>query len=133
MLCLTEKVFLYSPEGFGHSEQIHILRQKEKMDDILENLQDIFSMPSFFLIISHLLICCTVLGITMTGNVMRWAEVKAVFYGIPNLVSLIVILWIAGGLPVDQNKLKSAFCKRAHSRFRIIFPSDEQCKREVLD
>ncbi|GFY41115.1 uncharacterized protein TNIN_3011 [Trichonephila inaurata madagascariensis] len=121
--CLTEKVFLYSPEEFEHSEQIHILRKKEKRDDILENLQDIFSIPSFFLDSIAFINMLLVLRISMTRNVMKCVEAKAVFYGIPNLVSLIVILWIAGDLPTEQNKLKGTFYKRAHSKYLIVFPS----------
>ncbi|GFY76005.1 uncharacterized protein TNIN_213421 [Trichonephila inaurata madagascariensis] len=132
---LSQKVLHYSPEEFGPSEQVEILRQKAKIDDILENLQDIFSLPSVFVTITHLFTCCSVVGMSITGgNFSKVNAVKSIFYGIPNLVSLIVLLWIAGSIPVEQNKLKSAFYKRAHSRFLTVFPSEEpQCKREILE
>ncbi|GFR19955.1 uncharacterized protein TNCT_165171 [Trichonephila clavata] len=133
--CLTQRVFNYSPEKFGPSQQVDILRQKAKIDDIFENLQDVFSQPSVFVTITHLLTCCSLLGMSMVGgSFSKTNAVKAVFYSVPNFVSLIALLWIAGGLTEEQNKLKSAFDKRAHSRFLIIFPSEEQqCKREILD
>ncbi|GFY79385.1 uncharacterized protein TNIN_268381 [Trichonephila inaurata madagascariensis] len=132
--CLTRTVLHYSPEEFGPSEQIEILRQKAKIDDIMENLQDIFSLPSFFLIMSHLFTCGSHLGMNLTGNHSKIIIVKAVFYGMTNLVSLVVVLWIAGSVPVEQNKLKSAFYKKAHSRFlTVLIPEERHCKREILD
>ncbi|GFQ69477.1 uncharacterized protein TNCT_175121 [Trichonephila clavata] len=68
------------------------------------------------------------------GNYSNTSALKSVFYGTPNLVSLLVLLWIAGSIPVEQHKLKVAFYKRAHSRFLTIFTSEEpQCKREILE
>ncbi|GFQ76005.1 uncharacterized protein TNCT_501051 [Trichonephila clavata] len=114
--CLTQKVFHYSPEEFGPSQQLDILRQKAKIDEIFENLQDIFSKPSVFVTITHLLTCCSFAGMGMVGgSFSKTNAVKAVFYSLPNFVSLIALLSIAGGLPVEQNKLKSAFYKKAHS------------------
>ncbi|GFY47972.1 hypothetical protein TNIN_478981 [Trichonephila inaurata madagascariensis] len=45
--CLTQEVLQYSAEEFGPLEQIYILKLKARMDDILEKLQDIFSLPVF--------------------------------------------------------------------------------------
>ncbi|GFU52616.1 uncharacterized protein NPIL_36291 [Nephila pilipes] len=78
--------------------------------------------------------CCSVLGINL--NTINWNErvITVIFYGIPNLVSLIAILWTAGGLPVEQHKLNEAFYKKGHSRFLIVRSSEEpQCRRELLD
>ncbi|GFX66464.1 uncharacterized protein TNCV_1291451 [Trichonephila clavipes] len=131
---LTQKVHHYSPKEFGPSNQIDILRQKAKVDIILAKLHDIFSLPSFLVIISNLLTCCLVLGTTMVGLEARIKIIKALFYGIANSASLIVVLWETGGLPMEQNKLKNAFYKRAHSRFLMALSSKEpQCKREMLD
>ncbi|GFR19948.1 uncharacterized protein TNCT_165151 [Trichonephila clavata] len=132
--CLTRKVLEYSSEKFGPLEQIHILKQKARVDDILEKLQDIFSLPSFFVILSNFLTCCSTLGIILTGHPSKITLVTAVFVGIPNLVSLVVVLWVAGGLPVEQDKLKDAFFKRAHYRYLLVLSSEEQqFKREILD
>ncbi|GFX52760.1 uncharacterized protein TNCV_2922021 [Trichonephila clavipes] len=131
---LTQDVLQYSPKEFGPSEQTHILKQKARVDDILERLQDIFSLPSFFVILSNFFTCCSTLGILLTDNPSRITLVTAVFVGMPNLISLIVILWVAGGLPVEQDKLKNAFYKRAHCRYLIVLSSEEQqFKREILD
>ncbi|GFS53591.1 uncharacterized protein TNIN_279441 [Trichonephila inaurata madagascariensis] len=132
--CLTQEVLQYSAEEFGPSEQIYVLKLKARMDDILEKLQDIFSLPSFFVILSNFFTCCSTLGIILTGHPSKISIVTAVFVGIPNLVSLIVVLWIAGRLPVEQDKLKDAFYKRAHYRYLIVLSSEEQqFKREILD
>ncbi|GFT73400.1 uncharacterized protein NPIL_511381 [Nephila pilipes] len=130
--CLTRKILQYSPEEFGLSEQIEILKQKAKLDDILDNIQIIFSLSSFLLITSNILSCCTVLGINLNGINRRLTSV--LFYGIPNLVSLIAVLWTAGGLPVEQHELKEAFYKKVHLRFLMLRCSEElQFKRELLE
>ncbi|GFY79387.1 uncharacterized protein TNIN_268401 [Trichonephila inaurata madagascariensis] len=132
--CLTQEVLQYSPEEFGPSEQIHILKQKARLDDILEKLQDIFSLPSFFVILSNFFTCCSTLGIILTGHPSKITIVTTVFVGMPNLLSLIIVLWVAGGLPVEQDKLKDAFYKRAHYRYLIVLSSEEQqFKRGILD
>ncbi|GFX84389.1 uncharacterized protein TNCV_4134991 [Trichonephila clavipes] len=127
-------VFHYSPEEFGPSEQIEILRQKAKIDDIIEELQDIFSLPSFFVIVSNIFVCSSILGIILTGIYSGMVIVTAVFFCIPNLVCIIIVIWVAGGLPVEQHKLKGAYYKRAHSRFLIVMTSEKpQYKKEILD
>ncbi|GFR19938.1 uncharacterized protein TNCT_165121 [Trichonephila clavata] len=132
--CLTQKILHYSPDEFGTPEQIEILRQKAEIDDMLEKLQDVFSIPSFFVIVSLLSSCLSFLGMHFTGKFLKCIEVSAVFYGVPNLVYLIILLWIAGSIPVEQNKLQGAFYKRTHSRFLLHLTSQEQqCKREILD
>ncbi|GFY76006.1 uncharacterized protein TNIN_213431 [Trichonephila inaurata madagascariensis] len=132
--CLTRKVLHYSPEEFRPSEQIDILRQKAKIDDIIEELQNIFSLPSFFMIVSNLFVCSSILGIILTGIHSELIIVNAVFFCIPNLICIIVVLWVAGGLPVEQHKLKGAYYKRAHSRFLIVMTSEKpQYKKEILD
>ncbi|GFW18987.1 uncharacterized protein TNCV_165011 [Trichonephila clavipes] len=129
-----KKVLHFSSEEFGPSEQIEILRQKPEIDDILENLQDISSLTYFPMIMSNLFTCCSYLGINLIGNYSKVIVVKAVFYGKTNLASFIVILWTAGSLPVDPNKVKDAFYKRAPSRFLIVFiPEERHNKREILD
>ncbi|GFU33344.1 uncharacterized protein NPIL_173911 [Nephila pilipes] len=132
--CLTRKILRYSSEEFGPEEQIAILKQKGKFDDILDNIQDIFSLPSFLVITSNLLSCCNVMGINLNDINSDRRVISVLFYGIPNLLSLIAILWTAGGLLVEQHKLKEAFYKTVHSRFLIVHSLEEpQCIREILD
>ncbi|GFU33348.1 uncharacterized protein NPIL_173931 [Nephila pilipes] len=132
--CLTRKVLQYLPEEFGPSEQIDILKRKAKIDDILDNIQDIFSLPSFLLITSNLLSCCTALGKNLNGINSNGRAASVLFYGMPNLISLIAVLWTAGGLSVEQHKLKGAFYKKVHLRFLMLRCSEDlQCKRELLE
>ncbi|GFY79431.1 hypothetical protein TNIN_68731 [Trichonephila inaurata madagascariensis] len=42
---LTRKISLCSPEQFGPSEQIQVLRYKAKIDETLKITQEIFSVP----------------------------------------------------------------------------------------
>ncbi|GFU22216.1 uncharacterized protein NPIL_455691 [Nephila pilipes] len=132
--CLTQKVLQYPPEEFGPKEQIDVLKQKAKIDDILDNIQDIFSLPSFLVIMTNLLSCCIVLGMNLNDINSKARITSVLFFGIPNLVSLIAVLWTAGGLLVEQHKLKGAFYKKVHMRFLMLRCSEDlQCKREIRD
>ncbi|GFU47401.1 uncharacterized protein NPIL_82471 [Nephila pilipes] len=132
--CLTGKVLQYRPEEFGPSEQIDILKRKAKIDDILDNMQNIFSLPSFLVIMTNLLTCCIVLGKNLNSSNSKSLVISVLFVGLPNLVSLITVLWTAGSLSVEQHKLKGAFYKKVHLRFLMLRCSEDlQCKRELLD
>ncbi|GFU52614.1 uncharacterized protein NPIL_36271 [Nephila pilipes] len=83
---------------------------------------------------TNLLSCCIVLGINLNSINSKGRVTSVLFFGIPNLVSLIAVLWTAGGLLVEQHQLKGAFYKKVHLRFLMLRCSEElQCKREILD
>ncbi|GFU33340.1 uncharacterized protein NPIL_173871 [Nephila pilipes] len=97
-------------------------------------MQDTFSLPSFSVITTNLLSCCSVLGINLHEVNSKARVTSVLFFGIPNLISLIAVLWTAGGLLVEQHKLKGTFYKKVHLRFLMLRYSEEpQCKRELLD
>ncbi|GFU33337.1 uncharacterized protein NPIL_173841 [Nephila pilipes] len=131
---LTQKILQYNPEEFGPFEQVDILKRKANFDEILYNIQNIFSLSSFLLITLNVLSCCNVLGVNLNGINSKGHTISILFYGIPNFLSLIAVLWSAGLLPVEQHKLKEAFYKKVHLRFLMLPCLDEiQCKREILD
>ncbi|GFV20510.1 uncharacterized protein TNCV_4142711 [Trichonephila clavipes] len=134
---LTQQVDQHTPETFGPQQQIVILRKKAEIDDVLDDIQNVFSMSAFFAIISCLMNCCNVLGIKLIPNLKHLYMtdvIEVVFYGTAGLLCLTATLWVAGGLAIELSNLKEAFYKRAHSRF-LLFPSlkEPNCKQELLE
>ncbi|GFY39001.1 uncharacterized protein TNIN_495071 [Trichonephila inaurata madagascariensis] len=137
-LCnLTGKVNKCSPESFGPSEQMVVLREKIKIDDFLENIQDIFSVPSFFIIFSSFLSCSSVLGCRLVSGWNTYSVIlnmTRLCYGLFGFFCVAAVFWTAGELPIQLHNLKEAFYKKAHLRFVFIDCSEESlCKRELLD
>ncbi|GFS56943.1 uncharacterized protein NPIL_395681 [Nephila pilipes] len=134
---LTNRVIQHSPETFGPSPQIDVLRNKARIDDVLDNIQAVFSFPSFFVVVSSFLTCCSALGFILMAtkdNYSTDAVLVVVFYAITNSTCLMGILWFAGGVPFELKKLKKSFYKKAQLRLIFVRPSKEpQCKREIME
>ncbi|GFR25242.1 uncharacterized protein TNCT_172521 [Trichonephila clavata] len=130
---LTRKISLCSPEEFGPSEQIQVLRYKEKIDEILKITQEIFSVPSFCLIVAYSISCYTMIGWYLVG-IKEIAEViHSSFICTCSFLYLTGTLWIAGSLPVELNKLKDTFYEKAYLRWISFgFPSEQNFRREIL-
>ncbi|GFX66481.1 uncharacterized protein TNCV_1291621 [Trichonephila clavipes] len=131
---LAEQVSGFSPEAFEPTEQISILRSKAKMDDLLELVQKVFSVPTFFLIIANFVSCYRIIG---WNFVTYWEEVRvihSVLYGATSFICLIGVLWVAGGLPVEVASLKKKYYKKAHLRIIFVTTSKEhRLKQELLE
>ncbi|GBN75785.1 hypothetical protein AVEN_40702-1 [Araneus ventricosus] len=126
-----------TPEKFGPSMQIHILRVKARVDESLCNLQDVFSLPILFIIVAHLLSCSTSIGWFLYYGFKHYhcaMRVQAAFFGINSSVSLIIMFWVAGGVPGKLQRLKETFFNKSHLRL-ILSPlmNEPQFKREILD
>ncbi|GFT33483.1 uncharacterized protein NPIL_668821 [Nephila pilipes] len=131
---LNREINQCKPEHFVPSKQIDILKRKAMIDDVLEVVQRSFSTTSFFLITTNFVSCCRLFG----WNLMyAWHSVKAIetfFYGVSSLGCLIGILWVAGGLPIEQQKLKKEFYKKSLLRLIFVGISQEpRLTKELLD
>ncbi|GFQ97892.1 uncharacterized protein TNCT_213381 [Trichonephila clavata] len=133
---LTHKVMQVSPEDFGPSRQMDILRRKAKIDDVLHDIQYIFSVSSLFTTGVNFLMCGSMIGwILHTGLSMlpRYAIVEIVFYFITDFCSLIFVLWMAGNVPIELKKLKHEFYKKV--RLRLLhdeYRDENQLKGELF-
>ncbi|GIY29486.1 uncharacterized protein CDAR_534171 [Caerostris darwini] len=132
---LTQEILQMSPKQFGPYKQLDILRRKAKIDDILEKIQAIFSLPAFFLIAGNFLSCGSVIGkhLYFGKEMYRSYHMKeSVFYGISSFFCLTIILWVAGGVPIQVQKLKEAFYKKEHLRLLTITDFDEPTLKKGL-
>ncbi|GFQ64196.1 uncharacterized protein TNCT_213401 [Trichonephila clavata] len=131
---LTHKIDVFSPEQFGSSEQIQVLLYKAKIDEVLKITQEIFSAPSFCLIVANSVSCYSMLGWYLMDTMSTSQLIQASFIGISSFLYLTVILWIAGTLPVELNKLKDTFYEKAYLRcISFGFLLEPNFRREILD
>ncbi|GFY71070.1 uncharacterized protein TNIN_1101 [Trichonephila inaurata madagascariensis] len=131
---LTHKISLCSPEQFGPSEQIHALRYKAKIDEILQITQEIFSVPSFCLIVANSISCYSTLGWYLMSHLNAFQLIEVLSIGMSSLLCMTCIRWTAGTLPGELNKLKDTFYAKAYLRWiSFRFPSEKNFRREVLD
>ncbi|GFR23849.1 uncharacterized protein TNCT_270641 [Trichonephila clavata] len=131
---LTLKISLCSPEQFGPSEQIQVLRYKEKIDEILKITQEIFSVPSFCFIVATSISCYSILGWYLICNAETIQLIEGSTVGVSSFLCLTVTLWTAGTLPVELNKLKDTFYEKTFSRWiSFRFLSEENYRNEILN
>ncbi|GFT05971.1 uncharacterized protein NPIL_283441 [Nephila pilipes] len=131
---LTEEIAKYSPHAFGPDEQRDILRRKAKIDDILDIIQDVFSIPSFFFILGYFVSCCRTLAWYLAHSAKTPIHMLILIDGVIILISLNTTLWMSGGLPDNIHKLKEAFYKKTHRRIIFVGTSGEpDLRKELLD
>ncbi|GFT19409.1 uncharacterized protein NPIL_408911 [Nephila pilipes] len=134
---LTYEVVCISPEAFEPSKQMGILKRKMSIDKVLENIQETFSWPSFFIIASNFSSCITVIGWFLYYDLKTYHTrtiTESIFFGVSAFGSLAYILWVTGNVPISIKKLKDAFYEKAHLRLLILRNLEEsQLKRELLE
>ncbi|GFT25765.1 uncharacterized protein NPIL_414651 [Nephila pilipes] len=124
---LTEEIRQISPEDFGSYNQVNILKRKAKIDQVLNSIQEVFSLPSFLIIVANFLTCSSVIGWVLRGNPEtdgRAEYIEALFWGITNLSNLIRIMWLAGDIPIQVGKLKEMFYEKL--RIRLFYARNQE-------
>ncbi|GIY63333.1 uncharacterized protein CDAR_272541 [Caerostris darwini] len=117
---LVQKIEQCPPAFFTTKKRIWILKHKSRIDDVLGDMQNIFSLPSFIIIVSNLLICGSALSIYLDNS---WEDfhtmtfyIEITFYTLSSFGSLMFTLWFAGGIPIVENKFKDIFHKKMCQR-----------------
>ncbi|GIY00424.1 uncharacterized protein CDAR_403581 [Caerostris darwini] len=133
---LTNEIENISPQQFGPCVQFDILKRKSKVDDVLEDLENIFSKPSLFLIMLNFVTCVYHLG---TMLVVSWGYrhiiIESLFYSVVHFICVTAVFWSAGSVPVALNKLNRFFYRKAHSRLILVCSTSEgrKLKRELVE
>ncbi|GFS79151.1 uncharacterized protein NPIL_361701 [Nephila pilipes] len=133
MKSLSQVINRFTPEAFGTSEQLSILRHKAKIDDVLDDVQEVFSVPSLFLILANFSSCCRIFGWSVLDFQCDRHIIRILFFAIVSFTCLSGILWVAGGVPTELSNLKRNFHKKSH--LRLIFvrtPKEPQYKKQLL-
>ncbi|GFR13690.1 uncharacterized protein TNCT_716431 [Trichonephila clavata] len=116
---LTEKVLQFSAEEFSPTRQIGILREKAKINKLLESVQAIFSMPSLLLIATHFLSFVSLIRSTIEvagESFLSYKSMEAMIRTFIDFYCLFFMLWIASGIFVQMKKLKREFCEKVRAR-----------------
>ncbi|GFT19415.1 uncharacterized protein NPIL_408941 [Nephila pilipes] len=134
---LSKEITQWAPETFGLPKQIDILKRKAKINDILLNIQDIFSLPILLIIIVNITMCGSITGWFL---IRSWNEsfflwkVESAFFGVNAFLCVVSILWVAGAVPIEMNKFKETFHGKTHVRLLYYNTNDElYLKREVVN
>ncbi|GIY21861.1 uncharacterized protein CDAR_430861 [Caerostris darwini] len=132
---LTEEIENISPQQFGLCLQFDILKRKSKVDDILGDLENIFSKPSLFLIALNFVTCVYHLGtILVVSWRYRLIVFEALFNSVVHFICVTAVFWSAGSVPVALNKLNRTFCEKANSRLLLFRTSEgRKLKRELFE
>ncbi|GFU71875.1 uncharacterized protein TNCV_1628161 [Trichonephila clavipes] len=126
---LTEEIERCPAELFDASKQLGILKRKAKIDDILGFIEDIFSFPTFTIIIANLFIAASVIGIYLYTT--EWYAylislyVERCIYFLNSLIYIIIPMWTAGGIPLEECKFREMFYKKLQSRMFSIGISEK--------
>ncbi|GIY05926.1 uncharacterized protein CEXT_419561 [Caerostris extrusa] len=116
---LTKKIAACPPESFGLSKQLDVLRSKAKINEMMYRIEDVFSFPTFFIILANVLLSSSVIGWFLLQN---WAsshvslKIKSTFQLVSAFLSTTAILWVAGGLAIEDSKFKEMFHRKIHLR-----------------
>ncbi|KAG8193054.1 hypothetical protein JTE90_028166 [Oedothorax gibbosus] len=114
-----------------------IVRSKIKIQNIFEDVQTLFSLPS--LLIS---IACFGFGVGVIGLVVlhNWKTVEVfVFYDsfyslLMNFGPLVAVFWTAGRVPIEAKKFQDAFCKKIEYRMAFgIAIENQQIDKSLFD
>ncbi|GFR18192.1 uncharacterized protein TNCT_129231 [Trichonephila clavata] len=132
---LTEDITLGSPINFITSKRLEKIKEKSEIDDILDNIQDIFSMPSLFIIVSNLSTCASVLNLYLNSHTISVVTyIEWALYAINSLGCLVAVLWIAGGVTVADQKFKESFHRKSKLRmFLDATPTEPRLERWLFD
>ncbi|GFW74077.1 uncharacterized protein TNCV_4176241 [Trichonephila clavipes] len=126
---LRQEVLQVPPEAFGIPKQIDMIKRKAKIEDILQNIQDIFSLPSFFLVVENFLSCSAIIGFSLyngSANSVAHTYAQSFLHTLNSSGCLVLITWVVGGVPIQMRTLKEAFRKK--KRLRLIYV----CAREEI-
>ncbi|GFT13122.1 uncharacterized protein NPIL_10301 [Nephila pilipes] len=116
---LTNKMEQYSPEAFGLSEQLDILKRKKKINDALHKIQNAFSEQIFFTILANVFMCGCVTGSLLIKNFEElhfMMKLDDMYYLINSVSCVALTLWIVGCIPIEMKKFHHMLFQRTQQR-----------------
>ncbi|GIY10521.1 hypothetical protein CDAR_215101 [Caerostris darwini] len=97
---------------FTTLKQVEIEKYVMKISGVVKLLQKVLSVPSFLLSTAHLCTCIPTLGMLVLPGGLSMPAVALglmVFMFTNSFGGLLAYLWIAGGLPIEADRLKEVF------------------------
>lgn len=119
---LTNEINACPPMNFTISKQLKILQKESEIDDILEVLREYFSAVSLLVFGAYFLCSVSTLGYFVT-TAYHTLDISIglvlTLYAACSLAGMMSMLYVAGGLSIELNSFKKAFCKKL--QHRMIF------------
>ncbi|GFS46530.1 uncharacterized protein NPIL_585491 [Nephila pilipes] len=122
---LVKNISKYTPEEFVRSKQLDILKKKAKIFRVLQNIQTVFSLPIFLIIVANSLMCSSLLGGVLIKIKLNEDNMIFMFYFFDAILCVITILWVAGSIPVEISKFKETFHQTTHERLLYYHATEE--------
>ncbi|GFU42474.1 uncharacterized protein NPIL_433961 [Nephila pilipes] len=135
---LTDEMEHCPAELFVTSKQFDILKRKASIDVILDFIEDVFSFPTFIIVIANLFMCASVIGIylyTSEWYIYRMSlYCERIIYFLNSLGCIVIIMWTSGGIPLEELKFRDIFYKKLQSRmFSVGNPEEPWLVRWLFD
>ncbi|GFT13113.1 uncharacterized protein NPIL_10261 [Nephila pilipes] len=131
---LSNKIDQYAPEEFGLSEQLDILKSKKKINDVLHNVQNVFSEQIFFLILANVIMCSSVAGGFLIKHFKDFPvmmQLDYMYYLINSVSCVALTLWIVGRVPIEMKKFHQTFYERIHERLLRCYSSSKELNLKI--
>ncbi|GBN31476.1 hypothetical protein AVEN_211399-1 [Araneus ventricosus] len=125
---LSAKIRSYSPKEFTAAQQKDVLKHQSRLSDVVQPLQNVFSVPSFLISVAHFSNCIIINALTVNNFFQNkhYAEViQWIFMITHSFGGLLSCLWIAGRLPMEAEILQEEFRKKMRQRLLIVSKNDE--------
>lgn len=117
--CLTKTVEDYQLENFNYKVQMDILKSKSKITKVLRDLQNSFSLASLLVCLAGFSACCSVVGCFVAYTIGDMSPVMVgdlAYTACHSVVSVSLVVWTAGQVPVETAAFKSAFREKIEGR-----------------
>ncbi|GFT76385.1 uncharacterized protein NPIL_298341 [Nephila pilipes] len=128
---LMRDIAKYTTEEFDHSKQLHILKERAKICRVLQNIQTIFSLPMFLIIVANCLMCSTLLGGVLIKIEFAEDLTIFIFYFFNDILCVITALWVAGSVPVDISRFKETFHQMTHERLLYHHATENELQLKI--
>ncbi|KAF8781476.1 hypothetical protein HNY73_011867 [Argiope bruennichi] len=124
--CLTFEVKNKTPQNFTLSFQADIIKRRQRIDEALLSMQNVFYFPSFLACAANFCGCCTVVGqILRSDKYGDFIMIAFYAYFLANISSLLMCLWTAGGIPIELETFNKEFRTKIHQRVLVEGKEDE--------
>ncbi|GBN94464.1 hypothetical protein AVEN_147356-1 [Araneus ventricosus] len=130
---LSQEVTECPLELFTPSKRFEVIKEKSKIDEILSLIQDIFSLPTFAIVVANLFMCFSILSIYLDSRIEEdEMGIKVFLLNASNSFGcLVFILWMAGKVNIEDQIFKEAFHTKVKQRM-IVVKTHEKFQSEKL-
>ncbi|GBM51108.1 hypothetical protein AVEN_275299-1 [Araneus ventricosus] len=117
---LRAEIEKFHLQEFTITKQMTFRKREARIADVVSLIQKTFYGPSFLISVVNFGICITTIGWLLVPTELLLTSVgivKILLYSANSICSLVCVLWMAGGLPAEAEKLKTEFRKKVRQRW----------------